>query len=641
MDDRSYRYRRTQPSQEIEFVQILESHRSMARKLKRIAGKQKAGTLIALAFAGTFLPGCLPNRQVRNFSALPCQTSSANETYRWDQLHRSDPPVSPCSPMHGTGSSPFDIDLTKLSQETTLNLSLEEAVRLALANSKIMRDLGGTVLRTPQASISTNDPALAFTDPRFGEEAALAEFDAILHSSAFFEKNDRQLNNRFFGNQGIFQQDLHNYQLGISKRSATGSTMSVRNFTTYDSNNQLSNSIGRSSFDQIIETEIRQPLLQGAGTEFNRIAGPGARPGQINGFLIGRVRTDISLTDFERSVRDLVADVENAYWDLHFAFRDLEAKVDARDIALVTAKKLEAQTATQGTGDAAQAMEQYYRFESDVIDSVNGRSVDGTRTNNGSAGGSFRGTGGLRVAERRLRLILGMDINDGKLIRPSDDPAQAPILYDWASSSGEAISRREEIRRQRWVIKQRELELIANRNFLKPQLDVVGRYRFRGFGKDLINYDNKSDAVSNLLDGNYQEWQAGLEYTLPVGFRKAFTAVRNSQLALHRESEVLKEQERVVLYGLSNAMNEMKRSYDSMQLQEKRLGEIVRQLNTLQAKWDSGQDPALDVLLDTHRRLLDARLRYHQSRVEYALAIRNVEFEKGSLLEFCKISLAG
>ena len=417
--------------------------------------------------------------------------------------------------------------------------------------------------------------------------------------------------------------------------------MSVRNFTTYDSNNQLSNSIGPSSWDQIFETEIRQPLLQGAGTEFNRIAGPGARPGQINGFLIGRVRTDISLTDFERSVRDLVADVENAYWDLHFAFRDLEARVDARDIALVTAKKLEAQTATQGTGDAAQAMEQYYRFESDVIDAVNGRSVDGTRTNNGSAGGNFRGTGGLRVAERRLRLILGIAINDGMLIRPSDEPAQSPIQYDWASSSHEAISRREEIRRQRWVIKQRELELLANRNFLKPQLDVVGRYRFRGFGKDLVNYDNKSDAVSNLLDGNYQEWQAGLDYTLPVGFRKAFAAVRNSELGLRREAEVLKEQERVVLYGLSNAMNEMKRSYDSMQLQEKRLGEIVRQLQSLQAKWESGQDPALDVLLDTHRRLLDARLRYHQSRVEYALAVRNVEFEKGSLLEFCKISMAG
>jgi len=612
----------------------------MARKLKRIAGKRKACMLVALLFASPFLLGCFPNRRVGHFSALPSLTNVTDETHRWEQIQRSDPPISACSAESDTGSSPFDIDITTLTSETTLNLSLEEAIQLALSNSKILRDLGGTVLRSPQSSTSTNDPALALTDPRFGEEAALAEFDAVVKSSAFFENNDRQLNNRFFGNQGIFQQDLHNYQLGISKRSATGSTMSVRNFTTYDSNNQLSNAIGRSSFDQILETEIRQPLLQGAGTEFNRIAGPSARPGQINGFLIGRVRTDISLTDFERSVRDLVADVENAYWDLHFAFRDLEARVDARDIAFVTARKLEAQTATQGVGDAAQALEQYYRFESDVIDSVNGRSVDGTRTNNGSAGGSFRGTGGLRIAERRLRLILGMAINDGKLVRPSDEPAQAPILYDWGSASAEAISRREEIRRQRWVIKQRELELLANRNFLKPQLDLVGRYRFRGFGKDLINYDDKSDAVSNMLSGNYQEWQAGLDYTLPVGFRKAYTAVRNSQLALHRETEVLKEQERVVLFGLSNAMNEMKRSYDSMQLQEKRLNEIVRQLRSLEAKWEAGKDPALDVLLETHRRLLDARLRYHQSRVEYALAVRNVEFEKGSLLEFCKISLA-
>jgi Outer membrane efflux protein len=612
----------------------------MAGKLYRIAGKRRAGLVIALTFVATVLSGCFPNRQTRQFSALPMQSSAANESHRSDQLRRGDPPISPCSPVSTVGSSPFDVNLTSLTAETTISLKLEEAIQLALANSKILRDLGGTVLRSPVSSTSTNDPAMTFTDPRFGEEAALAEFDAVVHSSAFFEKNDRQLNNRFFGNQGIFQQDLHNYQIGITKRSATGSTMSLRNFTTYDSNNQLSNAIGPSSFDQIVETEIRQPLLQGAGTEFNRIAGPGARPGQINGFLIGRVRTDISLTDFERAVRDLVADVENAYWDLHFAFRDLEARVDARDIALVTAKKLEAQTAVQGTGDTAQAMEQYYRFESDVIDSVNGRPIDGTRTNNGSAGGSFRGSGGLRVAERRLRLILGMDINDGKLIRPSDDPAQAPVLYDWGNSSSEALLKREEIRRQRWVIKQRELELLANRNFLKPQLDLVGRYRFRGFGKDLINYDDKSDAVSNMLDGNYQEWQAGLDYTLPVGFRKAFAAVRNSQLALHREAEVLKEQERIVLYGISNAMNEMKRSYDSMQLQEKRLGEIVRQLQSLQAKWESGKDPALDVLLDTHRRLLDARLRYHQSRVEYALAVRNVEFEKGSLLEFCKISLA-
>lgn len=600
--------------------------------------RKRQALAIALFVISPWFAGCFPNRYSFTARSQPVAYADANSCF--DQIQKSDTPESKCFEGIDYGVSPLDLDLTKLTSDNTLEMSLEQAIKIALANSRVMRDLGGTVLRAPQTSTSTNDPGLVFTDPRFGEEAALAEFDAIVTTSAFFENNDRRLNNRFFGNQGVFKQDLHNYQVGISKRSATGSTMSVRNLTTYDANNQLSNAIGASAFEQYIESEIRQPLLQGAGTEFNRIAGPGARPGQINGFLIGRVRTDISITEFERAVRDLVADVENAYWDLHFAFRDLEAKVDARDIALVTAKKLEAQAATQGTGDAAQAMEQYYRFESDVIDSVNGRPVDGTRVNNGSSGGTFRGTGGLRVSERRLRLILGMTINDGKLIRTSDEPTEAPVLYDWDSSSGEAVLQREEVRRQRWVIKQRELELIANRNFLKPQLDVIGRYRFRGFGKDLINYEGKSNTVSNLVDGDYQEWQAGVEYTLPVGFRKAFTAVRNSELGLRRDIEILKEQERVVLYGLSNAMNEMKRSFDSMQVQEKRLSEIVRQLNSLQAKWESGQDPALDVLLETHRRLLDARLRYHQSRIEYVLAIRNVEFEKGSLLEFCNVNLA-
>lgn len=606
--------------------------------------KARAISLVLVVFCG-LIAGChsyskrMPFSADSNLNSCPCVESTIPSSGA-TQLSSSQPLLD-CnySNTNQIGSSPLDIDLTSLAPTDTIELTLQQSIEIALQNSRVMRDLGGTVLRSPQGSITRNDPALAFTDPRFGEEAALSEFDATFETSAFFENNDRRLNNRFFGNQGFFRQDLHNYSAAIRKRSAAGGLMSVRNLTTYDSNNQLSNAIGASSFDQILESEVRQPLLQGAGAQFNRIAGPGARPGQINGVLIGRIRTDIALTDFDRGVRDLVADVENAYWDLHFAYRDLEAKVDARDIARITAKKLENQTATQGTGDAAQAMEQYYRFESEVIDAINGRPVDGTKTNNGSAGGSFRGTGGLRVAERRLRLIIGLDINDGKIIRPMDDPTQAPILVDWESSAMEALEKREEIRRQRWVLKQRELELIANRNFLKPQLDLIGRYRFRGFGKDLLNYDDQLDAVSNLLDGEYQEWQAGVEYSLPVGFRKAHAAVRNSQLAIRRDAEILKEQERNILYGLSNSINEMKRAFDSMQLQEKRLVEIVRQLESLQARSESGQDPALDVLLDTHRRLLDARLRYHQTRIDYQLALRNVQFEKGTLLQYCSINL--
>ncbi len=36
------------------------------------------------------------------------------------------------------------------------------------------------------------------------------------------------------------------------------------------------------------------------------------------------------------------------------------------------------------------AREQYYRFQAQVIEALTGREVDGTRTNNGSSGGTFR-----------------------------------------------------------------------------------------------------------------------------------------------------------------------------------------------------------------------------------------------------------
>ena len=54
--------------------------------------------------------------------------------------------------------------------------------------------------------------------------------------------------------------------------------------------------------------------MQGAGTTYNRNAGPNGVVGQYNGVLIARINTDISLADFENGVIRLVNDVETAYW---------------------------------------------------------------------------------------------------------------------------------------------------------------------------------------------------------------------------------------------------------------------------------------------------------------------------------------
>lgn len=529
--------------------------------------------------------------------------------------------------------SPFDLDESSLTSDDFLPLSLEDCIHQALTSSKVMRTLGGAIIQSPQSVTSTFDPAITYTNPLAGEEAALSAYDANFFANSIMERNNRRLNNQFFGNNGLFEQYLSTSQVGLSKRSATGGSFNLRNVTIADNNNQLSNALGRQSWESFFEAEMRQPVLRGAGTEFNRIAGANPLPGQLNGVLLSRTRTDVSLVDFSSAVRNLVADVENSYWDLYFAYRDLEAKINVRDIAESTLEQVS--NRQEQAANVAQAEEQLHRFQSEVVNSLNGRSLDGTRTNNGSSGGTFRGTGGVRFAERKLRLMIGMPINDRRLIQPSDTPTEAPIIFDWDSAAAEALMRREELRRQRWVIKQRELELIANRNFLKPQLDLIGRYRYRGFGDSLYG----KALNESFYDGELQEWQLGLEYEVPVGFRRAHAAVRNSELALVRETEVLREQERNVHFGLSNAMNEAKRAFETRDLQRKRLDAIVRQLNALENKSKANEKPELDVLLETHRRLLDARLQFHQAEVEYALSLRNVHYEKGSLLEYNNIRL--
>lgn len=532
------------------------------------------------------------------------------------------------------------------------DLSLEEAIRLGLSHSKVMLDLGGTVLRSPDATRTTFEPGVQESDPQYGPEGALSAFDAEFASSLFFEKNDRRLNNQFLGNQGLYQQDYDVFRAELRKRAVTGSQFAARHIVDFDRTNDQGNRYPGGAWDAILEGEFRQPILQGAGVDFNRIAGPGSRPGVYNGVLIARVKTDVSLTDFEIGVRNLVSNIENAYWDLYFSYRDLHAKIQARDTVLETWRRVHTlyETGRRG-GEAekeAQAREQYYRFQEEVQNSLFGRPVEGTQTNNGSSPGTFRATPGVYVNERRLRLLLGMPPHDCRLLRPMDEPPVSPVCFDWQAIASDALIQREELRRQRWQIKGRELELIASKNFLLPNFDIVGRYRWRGFGQALLDTDRQMTAEANPIDhsaymnltgGEFQEWQVGAELTVPIGFRQGHAAVRNAELRLAQARSLLREQERTVIHDLSSSIAELERAYVVLQTDINRMLAARQQLEALQVAFN--QDKVeFYVLLDAQRRLADAEIRYFQSRVEYVLALRNVHFEKGDLLEYCGVYLS-
>lgn len=545
------------------------------------------------------------------------------------------------------GPSPRSIRAGHLSEEMW-DMTLEEAIQIAISRSTVMRDLGGTVVRTPANIRTILEPSIEETDPRQGVYAALSAFDAAYASSLVAEKNDRVLNNLFTaGGTRLFQQDLILYNQQISKRSAAGSEFALRQNIEYDANNAFAN-LFPSAWNTNIEAAFRQPLLQGAGVDFNRIAGPGNDPGNINGVLIARTKTDTSLTEFEVGLRDLISNVENAYWDLYYAYRDLDAKVNSRNATLEIWRRVSAGDFSQQRGTSnqreAQAREQYYRLEEDVQNALSGRPGDGTATYNGTSGGAFRGQGGVLYCERRLRLILGLGITDDRLIRPKDEPVMVPIHFDWGEISAEALMRRAELRRQQIQIRRRELELAGSRNFLLPQLDAIGLYRFRGFGQQLISHRRGAmefdNAFGNLTTGDFQEWQLGAELSFPIGFRRAHAALRHAQLQLARERAVLEEQQRHILYDLSNAYSELDRAYSVAQTTYNRLAAAKTNVEILRARTEMGDSVDLDLWLDAERRYVDAEIRFHRAAVEYVLAVKNVHFEKGTLLDYGQVFLS-
>ena len=182
----------------------------------------------------------------------------------------------------------------------------------------------------------------------------------------------------------------------------------------------------------------------------------------------------------------MVSDIENSYWDLYFAYRDLAAKIKARNGAYELWNSQKAQSEDKSTTEVLQAEEQYYLFATQVQNAIFGQLNDGTRTNNGSSSGTFRGNPGIRTAERRLRLLTGYGINDGNLLLPTDTPIEPGVGFDWDQARLDALTQRTELRRQRWVLKREQLNLLANRKQRQPSLDLVGRYRVRGFGNDLF-----------------------------------------------------------------------------------------------------------------------------------------------------------
>jgi hypothetical protein len=207
-------------------------------------------------------------------------------------------------------------------------------------------------------------------------------------------------------------------------------------------------------------------------------------------------------------------------------------------------------------------------------------------------------------------------------------------------------------------VKRRELELVAAKNYLLPRLDAVAKYDFLGMGNQLVAAGSQLDtsatplvngvynevgregnAINNMLMGDYQQWTLGLEFKMPLGFRKEMANVRNAELRLARERAVLQEQELELSHQLGFTIRDLDANYVLSESDFNRRVASQREVDAVQAAYDTGTI-TLDVLLLAQRNLFQAESDYYRAVVDYNKSIIQVHLRKGSLLEYNGIYLA-
>ncbi|MEX0818884.1 MAG: TolC family protein, partial [Pirellulaceae bacterium] len=511
------------------------------------------------------------------------------------------------------------------------DLSLEEVVSISLQNSKVVRNLGGVtpfgfadalVGRTGSAT-TIFDTALIESDPNNGVEAALSAFDAQLQSTGtqgngdFYSRTNRpQAFGGFPGFPNVLDQDSSGIRTSLSKRSATGTRWELSNQTDYRRGNSVTATTDGSFWTTSFEARATQPLLRGRGTMINRIP-----------VILARINTDVSLATFESSVRNLVLDIENTYWDLHSAYRNLETAKIGRDSAQATWNNVyeKLKGGIENAQAEAQSREQYFFFRAQLETALRD----------------------LYNVENRLRYLMGIAATDGRLIRPSDEPTAARINHDWRMIHMEALLRSAELRQQKWVIERRQLELVASKNQLLPQFDLGAAYRWVGVGDELINADRNglnfptdgSTAFDELTEGDFQEFSFLFNFQMPVGYRRELAGVRNAQLNLIREKSRLEDMELNTSHLLTTAIRNLDFNYQTAQTHFNRWKASQAEVDSVDALYRGGKT-TLDLVLDAQRRRSQAQIDYYRALSEYNKSIAEVHFRKGSLLEYNNIHLA-
>ena len=526
-------------------------------------------------------------------------------------------------------------------------LSLAEAIQFGLQNNDIIRQNaqflspGNPLLANPDSVPSLFDVEIQNNGVLLGTRgihAALADFDPRLVTNMQWGRDENAQNNSLLSGglppgTSVLVDENAQFQSRLEQQFLTGGTLAVNHNWNYSASNQT-NRLFPSAYTGILGTEFRQPLWSGAGREFNAIAGPSSQRARgfsyVNqGIVIARINSHLSEIDFEENVQNLVREIGDLYWDLHQTWQEYLAEQSTAESSRKLWDEVQAKFQAELIGGAEEAQAEDTYHEAVARQDL--------------ALSTFFQT------ESRLRRLLGLPIDDGRVLFPSDIPLETEVAHDRAACLFQAYVNRLDLRRQKTNIQSLELQLTAARNLAHPRLDVVAGYRLNGFGDQLIA-GHTADGVTSegfhsaygaLVRGHQTSWDLGVEYSIPLWMRSERAQARQLELRILKARTVLAAQEDEIAHELHAVFQTLQRWLRSAQTNKRRYLAANRRVEAASSEYHDAGRTGIDPLLRAEISLTQAQIAYHRSVAEYNKALRDLLYRTGRLLHEDGIELLG
>ena len=429
--------------------------------------------------------------------------------------------------------------------------------------------------------------------------------------------------------QGRLEQDQFAGSVGLEGRTPwAGGRFSV-DFTS--SRLETSNQFARLNpqFPSALSASYVQPLARGRTIDVER-----------RQILVARSSVDLTNSQLTRIVMDQLTLVEQAYWDLAFAVRNLDVLAGALSQAQsqVESNERQVKEGTLAPIDVVEAQTQVANFRQTVASAQQA----------------------LTEAENRLKSLVLAGRQSDAWHRPlipieaTDRPTPSLSLDEAVAL---ALQRRPELASLESTRAQNEIDRQFYQNAARPQMDLVGAYSLAGLAGDTRQSSENpidpgqpdavppflvgglSDSLTNLATRRYPAASVQLQMDLPLGNTTARANLARTRIEATQIARQQQQLEQVIEAEVRNTLQAVQSSNQRLDAAASARRSASEQYESERRRFDSGLSTVF-LVLQRQTDFVVAQARELRARADLNQALALLDRAIGGTLVRHGISIA-